>query len=76
MSNATPNRLKCPYCQESVPGIEIIGGTIAARYNGDMLTFERGTVPCKCGARLVVLLGSIMESVAPLPKPKGRDTHG
>ncbi|MES2459877.1 MAG: hypothetical protein V4671_04780 [Armatimonadota bacterium] len=57
--------IRCPHCDKPIPGIQIIGGTTAVTYNRDTITFDRGTVPCRCGARLVILLGVVAESVAP-----------
>lgn len=59
----------CPHCKKTLPGVELVGGIVAIDYNRDKMTFERGTIPCRCGARLVVLLGTVTDFVPPRELP-------
>jgi len=65
-------RVICLHCRKPVHGLVRIGGTIVFRYTGAYVTMNMGTVPCMCGATLIIVAGAAVEFAPPAPRDAER----
>ncbi len=63
-------RIVCPHCHRSIPGAKRIGITIAVEYSRSHITYETGTLPCPCGAQLIIVRGAVAEYAPPAIKAR------